>query len=71
MSLWDADPAAFATWGTTIATCHGCGRRGLVEEDEGVGIEFVLGLEPVFALGLYVGPVLLSRVRRVFLRVIP
>jgi hypothetical protein len=48
-------------------------RRGprLVDEDQALGIEIELAVEPALALPQDVGPVLLDRVPDLFLRVIP
>ena len=67
VAVRDGDPAALAARRPAVAVDHvGRGRR-LVEEDEAVGIEFVLGLEPVLALGSHVRPLLLGGVPRIFL----
>lgn len=46
-----------------------CGGRGLVDEHEALGIEIELAVEPGLALLQDVGPLLLGRVRGLFLRV--
>ena len=50
--------------------CHPGAGTGLVDEDEGGGIEVELGLEPVLALFQHVGAVLLGGVAGLFLRAI-
>ena len=69
MPVRHGDPAALAARSTTIAACH-LGRSGrLVEEDQAIRIEIGLTLEPVFARGLHIRPLLLGRVDSPFLRV--
>ena len=47
-----------------------CGPR-LVDEDQALGVEIELAVEPALPLPQDVGPVLLDRVPGLFLRVIP
>lgn len=65
----DGHPTALSARCTPVAASHIGRGGGLVEEDEAVGIEIVLDLEPVFAHGLHVRPLLLGSVGCVFLRV--
>jgi hypothetical protein len=48
---------------------HVGGGPGLVDEDQSLGIEVELILEPLFAPGQDVGAILLGGVRGLFLRV--
>lgn len=66
MAVRNCDPAALATWRPDIAARHVGGGRHLVEEYEGVGIEFVLDLELALALGPNIRPLLLGGMERVF-----
>ena len=67
MSMRNRHAATLAARSPAVAAHHvGSGRR-LVEEDEPFGIEFVLGLEPIVALGSHVRSLLLGGVERVFL----
>jgi hypothetical protein len=54
-----------------MAVGHVGGRPGFVDEDQCVGIEVELSLEPCLAMLQDVGAVLLGRVAGLFLRVIP
>jgi hypothetical protein len=54
-----------------VAARHVRGSPGLVDEDEALGFEIDLAVEPVPALPQDVGTVLLDRVPGLFLRVIP
>ncbi len=67
----DCKPAALAPRSPTVAACHVDGRGCLVEEDQPVGIEGVLVLEPSLAGRPYVLARLLGGVDRPFLRVMP
>jgi len=59
-----------ATRAAPVFACHPGAGTGLVDEDEGGGIEVELGLEPVLALFQHVGAVLLGGVAGLFLRAI-
>ena len=69
MAMGRADAQAFAT--PAAAMRAGQLRRGpgLVDEDEPLGIEVELALEPVLAPLQDVGAILLAGVRGLFLRV--
>jgi hypothetical protein len=54
-----------------MAAGHVGGGPSLVDEDEALGFEVDLAIEPVLALSQDVGTVLLDRVPGLFLRVIP
>lgn len=54
-----------------MAAGHVVGGPGLVDEDETLGFEIYLSVEPALALPQDVGAVLLDRVAGLFLRVIP
>lgn len=67
----DSQPAALASRSPTVAACHVGGRGSLVEENQPVGIEGVLVLEPSLAGCPYVLARLLGGGDRPFLRVMP
>ena len=67
MPVRDGEAAARAARGSTVAARHVGGRGGLVEEDQPVGIEGVLVLEPRLASGPYVFARLLGGVDRPFM----
>src|SRR5690606_15391535 len=69
VAVRDADPEPLAAPAAPVAPGHV--RRGpcLVDEDQALGIEIDLALEPGLALLQDVGPVLLGGVRGLFLRV--
>ena len=71
MPVRDGEATALAPRGPTIAARHVGGRCRLVEEDQPVGIEGVLVLEPRLASGPYVLARLLGGVERPVLRVMP
>ena len=71
MPVRDGEPATLAPPSPTVAARHVGGRGRLVEEDQPVGIEGVLVLEPRLASGPYVLALLLSRMDRPFLWVMP
>ena len=71
MSEGDAGAQALAPPATTMAPCHVGGRPGLVDEDQLVGVEIELAVEPLLATEQDVGTILLRRVAGLFLRVIP
>jgi hypothetical protein len=54
-----------------VTAGHVGGSPGFVDEDEALGFEIDLAVEPVLALLQDVGAVLLDRVPGLFLRVIP
>lgn len=66
MPVRDGEAAARAARGSTVAARHVGGRSRLVEEDQPVGIEGVLVLEPRLAGGPYVSARLLGGVDRPF-----
>ena len=63
------DAAALTARGPAVAAGHAGGRGGLVQKHEPVRIQIELVSKPILAGCLYVFPLLLSRVRRPFLRV--
>jgi len=71
MAVREAHPQAFALGAPPVAAGHVGGGPGLVDEDETLGFEIDLTVEPVPALPQDVGTVLLDRVAGLFLRVIP
>jgi len=62
-------PKPLATSAAAMAACHIGGGPGLVDEDQPVGIEVELILEPLFASDQDVGAILFGGVRGLFLRV--
>jgi hypothetical protein len=70
MSMRDGGPASLATWRASVKARHLCIGAGLVDEDETVGIEIKLALEPRLAGGVYIAAALFGGVRCLFLRVI-
>ena len=71
MAVREAHPQPFAFPAAPVAAGHvRCG-PSLVDEDEALGFEIDLTIEPVSALPQDVGTVLLDRVPGLFLRVIP
>ena len=70
MAVRHADPQALAARGAAVGAGHVGRRPGLVDEDQALGIEIGLALEPGLAPLQDVGAVLLAGVRGLFLRVI-
>ena len=54
-----------------MAPRHVCRGPGLVDEDQPLGVEVELALEPCLAPPQDIGAILLPRVAGLFLRVIP
>ena len=71
MAVGHRDAAAPAARGSRMAAHHVGGGGRLVEEDEAVGVEVGLGVEPGEARLLHVRTLLLGRVDRPFLRLMP
>jgi len=71
VSKGDAGAQALAVTAAAIAPRHVGRCPGLVDEDQLVGIEIELTLEPFLALLQDVGAILLCRMAGLFLRVIP
>ena len=71
MAVRHAGAQPFAAWGSAIAARHVGRCPGLVDEDQLLWIEIELAVEPFLAALQDVGAILLGRVRRLFLRVIP
>jgi hypothetical protein len=69
VAVGDADPQPCPTQATPMATRHVGRSPYLVDEDQPVGIEIELILEPPFAPDQHVGAVLIGGVRGLFLRV--
>ena len=69
MAVWNERPQALTAPAAAMTAGHVGGGPGLVDEDEPVGIEIELGLEPGPALLQDVRPILLGRVGGLFLRV--
>jgi hypothetical protein len=63
--------AALASGRAAVHAGHLGRRPAFIDEDEAFGIEVGLGVEPGAPPARYVGPVLFSGVRRLFLRVTP
>jgi len=66
LAVTDSDTAALAARRPAVAADHVDRGDPFVEEDEAGGIEFILSLEPVLALGPHVQPLLLGNVERIF-----
>ena len=71
VAVRDRSTAAFASLCPAVHPRHLGRRSRLIDEDQPLGIEIGLGLEPGFALRSYIFAVLLGRVRRLFWRVTP
>ncbi len=71
MSMWNGCAQALAFRPATVLARHVRRRPGLVDEDEFLGVEIELVLEPVFAPLQDVGTILLARVRGLFFHVTP
>ena len=63
-------PTALATGRAAVATRHLGRGAGLVDEDQLLGVQIELAVEPGLACVLHVGALLLSGIRRLFLSVI-
>ena len=70
MAVGHADAQAFAAAATAMRAGHLGRGPGLVDEDEAVGVEIDLAVEPRLAPLQDVGAILLAGVRSLFLRVI-
>lgn len=70
MAVWEAHPQPLAPGAATVAARHVGRSPRLVDEDEALGLEIELTVEPGMAPLQDVGAVLLDRVTRLFLRVI-
>ena len=66
-----AAKAALTPACAAIAARHLGRRAAFIDEDQALGIEVGLGVEPGFAPGGYVRPILLGGVCRLFFRVKP
>ena len=71
MPVRDGRPATFASGRAAVQAGHLGGRATFVDEDEALGIEVGLAVEPGVSPTRYVRPVLLGGVGRLFLRVTP
>jgi hypothetical protein len=67
----DRCPAPLAAGRSSTQPRHLRRGAGFVDEDQTVGIEVWLCVEPDFAGSLYVGTLLFARMRRLFLYVTP
>ena len=67
----DAGAQALTPPAATMAPCHVGGGPGLVDEDQLVGVEIELAVEPLLAALQDVGTILLRCMAGLFLRVIP
>jgi len=59
MSVWNGRPASLATWRSSSQPRHLRGCRGLIDEDEPLGIEIELAVEPGYAAAQDIGTLLL------------
>lgn len=71
MPVGHADPQTLAAQAAPMAARHVGRGPGFVDEDEAIGVEVELPVEPRLPAGQDVGAVLLAGVGRLFLRVIP
>lgn len=71
MSVRHTGPAALPARGATTQARHLGGQAGLVDEDEALGIEIGLGLEPVVPALQDIGALLLQCMGGLFLNVQP
>lgn len=71
MAMRDRGTATLTFGRSAIHPRHLGGRAALVDEDQTLGIEVGLGIEPGTSATCYVRAVLLGCVRRLFLRVTP
>ena len=62
MALGHEEPATLAAWSPTVGAGHVRGGRRLVDEDDGIGVEVELTLEPRLPCGSHVRTLLLGRV---------
>jgi hypothetical protein len=69
VAVGDADAQPFAAAATAVGSGHAGRGPGLIDEDETLGIEIELLLEPGLAAPQDVRPILFAGVRRLFLRV--
>ena len=70
MAVRHAGPQALAAERSSVPPGHVRGGPGLVDEDEARGVEIELVVEPLLTSPQDVRPLLLGRVRGLFLRVI-
>ncbi len=71
MTMGEAHVQPFASPAPTMAAGHVGGSPGLVDKDEVLRIEIKSAVEPALPLAQDVGPILLDRVPKFFLRMIP
>ena len=71
MAMRDGRPQPLALRGATILAGHVRGRPGLVDEDELLGIEIELAVEPCLAALQNVRPILLACMGGLFFQVTP
>jgi hypothetical protein len=64
--MWHAGPAAFAARTASVPSGHFGVRAGFIDEDETLGLQVGLVLEPCFTAPYDIGTVLLVGVRRLF-----
>jgi hypothetical protein len=64
MAVGDGRPASFAAWRAASPPGHLRGCRGLVNEDQPLGVEIELIVEPGYAAAQDIGALLLGGVRR-------
>ena len=69
MAMRHGGSASFATRAAAEAACHLGVHPGLIDEDEPLGFQFGLAIEPGLPPPQNVGAALLGRVRRLFLSV--
>jgi len=71
MAVGDGGPAALAPWRAAEQAGHLGAGASLVDEEQPGGVEVVLPVEPGVPRLVYVRPLLLGGMRRLFLRVMP
>lgn len=71
MAVREAHTQTLALRAAVMAAGHVGGGPRLVDEDQALGVEIELAVEPALTLPQDIGSVLFDRVRGLFLRVIP
>lgn len=71
MAVRNGCPASFAPQAASAQPRHLCGCRGLIDEDQPLGVEIELAIEPGSAAAQDVGALLFGGVLRLFLNVMP
>ena len=69
MAMWHAQPQPLPARTAAMAAPHAGAGPAFVDEDQAIGVEVELPLEPGLALDHDIGALLLTGVRGLFLRV--